>query len=105
MVGEKKMGVDVYKEICEKFLLEEGEEYVFARAFVTLQWNLMARCIIHWNVDCLIFCFVKSKGDQMGKNHYQEWHVNAPSHPFSLPHSCSGMLHLCQSWHFFNEHG
>ena len=42
MVGKKKMGFNVYKKICEKFLQEGGEEYIFSHAFVTLEWNLMA---------------------------------------------------------------
>ncbi len=41
MVGKKKMGYDVYKKICEKFLEEEDEEYIFACSFLTLKWNLM----------------------------------------------------------------
>ena len=41
MVGKKKMGFNVYKKICEKFLQEGGEEFIFAHAFVTLEWNLM----------------------------------------------------------------
>jgi hypothetical protein len=27
-----------------------------------------------------VFCFVKSKGDQTGQNHNQEWHVYANCH-------------------------
>jgi len=89
MVGKKKMGYDVYKKLCEKFLEEEGEEYIFARAFLTLEWNLMARSEnvvnahilhVHWDADCLVFRFVKSKGDQTGKNRDQEWHVYANPH-------------------------
>ncbi len=89
MVGKKKMGFNVYKKICQKFLQEEGEEYIFSRAFVTLEWNLMVRSenvvnthILHvcWDADCLVFCFVKSKGDQTGKNCDQEWYVYANPH-------------------------
>ena len=77
MVGKKKMGFDVYKKICKKFLQEEGEEYIFTRAFVTLEWNLMVRSKnvvnahilqVHWDADCIVFCFMKSKGYQTGKN-------------------------------------
>ena len=87
--GKKKMGFDVYKKICELFMNEEGEEFIFAHAFLTLEWNLMARSenvvhahILHvsWDVNCLVFCFIKSKGDQMGRNHDQEWHVYANPH-------------------------
>ena len=35
---------------------------------------------VHWEEDCLVFCFVKSKGDQMGWNRDQEWHVYANPH-------------------------
>ncbi len=42
-IGKKKMGFDVYKKICELFLREEGEEFIFARAFLCLERNLMAR--------------------------------------------------------------
>jgi hypothetical protein len=86
MVGKKKMGFDVYKKKCKKFLQKEGEECIFACAFVTVEWNLMARSEnvvnahilhVHWDTDCLVLRFVKSKGDQMGKNRDQEWHVCA----------------------------
>ena len=87
--GKKKMGFNVYKKICELFLAEEHEEFIFARAFLTLEWNLMARSEnvvhahilhVHWEEDCLVFRFVKSKGDQMGRNRDQEWHVYANPH-------------------------
>jgi hypothetical protein len=35
---------------------------------------------IEWNADALVFCFVKSKGDQTGCNSNQEWHVYANPH-------------------------
>jgi hypothetical protein len=93
MVGKKKMGFNVYKKICEKFLQEGGEDYIFSHAFVTLVWNLMARSEnvvnahilhVHWDADCLVFRFVKSKGDQTGKNRDQEWHVYANPHTPSV---------------------
>jgi len=42
IVGKRKMDFKVYEKICELFLKEEGEEYLFARCFLTLEWNLMA---------------------------------------------------------------
>ncbi len=89
IIGKKKVGFDVYKKICELFLRKEGEEFLFARVFLCLEWNLMARSEnivhahilhVHWDADCLVFCFVKSKGDQMGQNSDQEWHVYANPH-------------------------
>lgn len=89
IVEKKKMGFNVFKTICELFMKEEHEEFIFARAFLTLEWNLMARSEnvvhahilhVHWEDDCFVFRFVKSKGDQMGRNRDQEWHVYANPH-------------------------
>ena len=77
IIGKKKMDFKVYEKICELFMPEEGEEYLFARCFLTLEWNLMARSesIVHahffhitWEDDCLAFCSVKSKMDQTARN-------------------------------------
>ncbi len=43
IIGKKKMGFNIYKEICKLFLKEKGKEFIFARAFLCLEWNLMAR--------------------------------------------------------------
>jgi hypothetical protein len=83
------MGFDVYKMICDLFLKKDGKEFIFARAFLCLEWNLMARLenvvhahilYVYWDDDCLVFCFVKNKGDQMGWNGNQERHVYASPH-------------------------
>jgi hypothetical protein len=34
------MDFNVYAKISELFLKEEGEEFLFARCFLTLEWNL-----------------------------------------------------------------
>jgi hypothetical protein len=74
IVGKKKMDFKVYKKVCELFLKEEGEEFLFACCFLVLEWNLMSRSdnIVHahlfhitWEDDCLAFCFAKSKTDQI----------------------------------------
>jgi len=95
IVGKKKMDFRVYEKICELFMKEEGEEYLFARCFLTLEWNLMARSesIVHahffhitWEDDCLAFRFAKSKTDQTGRNSDQVWHVYAtPEKPATCP--------------------
>jgi hypothetical protein len=86
IIGKKKMDFKVYKKMCELFMAEEGKEYLFARCFLTLEWNLMAKLesIVHahffhitWEDDWLAFCFAKSKIDQMGRNSNQVWHVYA----------------------------
>lgn len=95
LIGKKKMDFNVYKLMCELFMREEGEEFIFARCFLTLEWNLMARSenVVHahmfhitWENDSLVFRFVKSKGDQTGKNRDQAWHVYAnPNNPAVCP--------------------
>ena len=55
------MGFNVYKTICELMMKEHYEEYIFARVFLILEWNLMARSEnvvdvhilhVHWEDDC-----------------------------------------------------
>ena len=43
IIGKKKMGFKVYEKNCELFMKEEGEEFIFACCFLTLEWNLIAR--------------------------------------------------------------
>jgi hypothetical protein len=87
--------------ICELFLKKEGEEFIFARVFLCLKWNLMARLEnivhahilhVHWDADCLVCCFVKSKCDQMGRNSNQEWHIYANPHN---PQNCPVLALAC----------
>lgn len=94
-VGKAKMDFKVYEKLCELFLKEEGEEFIFARCFLALEWNLMARSenIVHanvlhisWDNDSLVFRFVKTKNDQTGRNKDQRWHVYAtPENPTTCP--------------------
>jgi hypothetical protein len=94
-IGKAKMDFKVYEKLCELFLKEEGEEFIFARCFLALEWNLMARSenIVHanvlhisWDNDCLVFRFVKTKSDQTGRNKDQRWHVYAtPDNPTTCP--------------------
>ncbi len=64
IVGKKKIDFKVYEKICALFMVEEGEKYLFAHCFLTLEWNLMARLesIVHahffhitWEDDYLAF--------------------------------------------------
>ena len=95
LIGKKKIDFNVYQLMCELFMREEGEEFIFACSFLTLEWNLMARSenVVHahmfhitWENDSLVFRFVKSKGDQTGRNRDQAWHVYAnPNNPAVCP--------------------
>ena len=95
IIGKKKMDFKVFEKICALFLKEDGEEFLFARCFLVLEWNLMSRSdnIVHahlfhitWEDDCLAFRFAKSKTDQTGRNSDQVWHVYAtPDKPATCP--------------------
>ena len=70
IVGKKKMGFNVYKKNCELVMKEEGREFIFACAFLTLKSGISWRDL---KMLCKrIFC--------TGWNRNQEWHVYANPH-------------------------
>ena len=92
--GIRDMPLAVYEKICKIFLKEENDEYTFAHAFFTIEWNLMARADnvvdisvehIEWLGDSLIFHFATTKTDQSGEKQRIPWHVY--SNPMK-PHIC-----------------
>ena len=57
---------EVYKRLREELYNGKSEDYLFAHAFLKMEWNLMARsdnCVnmhvqhIQWRLDCLIIYF------------------------------------------------
>ncbi len=77
IIGKKKMDFKVYEKICELFLQEEEEEFLFARFFLKLWWNLMAQSAsivfthlfhITWEDNCFVFWFAKSRTHQTRRN-------------------------------------
>ena len=96
--GKKPVSFAVYKKMCEILYKGNGEsrsDYLFAHAFLTLEWNLMARsdnCLrmhvsrFQWYGDSLQFFFGKHKHSQTGENSSEPWHVYAnPKNPFICP--------------------
>ena len=84
--GKKAMSFDVYRRMCKELYCSEGDDCIFAHAFLTMEWNLMARsdnCVnmhvqhIQWNTDCLVFYFGTSKSNQTGERSQDPWHVYA----------------------------
>ena len=72
----------------------DSDEYTFAHALLTIEWNLMARSdnVVHlsvehieWSGECLIFYFATTKTDQNGEKQRLPWHVY--SNPLK-PHIC-----------------
>jgi hypothetical protein len=92
--GKKSMSYEVYSMLCSILSKGDSDEHLFAHAYLTLEWNLMARsenvnsCHINhisWNADSLLFYFPLTKGNQGGENNHVPWHVY--SNPFE-PHLC-----------------
>ena len=82
--GKRAMSFEIYRKMCEELYSGEGDDYLFAHAFLTMEWNLMARsddCVnmylqhIQWKSDCLVYYFGTSKGNQTGERAHDPWHV------------------------------
>ena len=93
--GKKGMSFEVYKRMCEILFKSDDDDYLFAHAFLTMEWNLLARsdnCFsmrtqhVEFKNDSLIFFFAKSKGNQLGEASEKPWHVYSnPRNPFLCP--------------------
>ena len=93
--GKKGMNYEVYKRVCEILFKSDDEDYLFAHAFLTMEWNLLARsdnCFtmrvqhIEFKNDSLLFFFAKSKGNQLGEATEKPWHVYSNlGNPFLCP--------------------
>ena len=93
--GKKAMIFEVYKRLREELYKVKGEDYLFAHAFFTMEWNLMARsdnCVnmhvqhIQWRSYYLSFCFGTLKGNQTGERSNDTWHVYSnPKNPTVFP--------------------
>ena len=72
--GKSAMGFSVYKRLCEILVASPNPEDVFTRAWLTLEWSLMARadqCVqshinhLQWRDDSLVIFFAKKKQIKM----------------------------------------
>ena len=82
--GKRPMSFDVYSNMCEIFYKGKNPEYLFAHAFLIIEWNLMARsdnCVnmhinhVQWHEDAMLFFFGKSKENQGRDGADKPWHV------------------------------
>lgn len=78
------MTLKAYKKMCEILMRSDSPECIFAHAFLTLEWSLMARadnCVrshmnhLEWRDDALIIYFTHTKGDQEGLLRTEPWHI------------------------------
>ena len=91
----KAMRFDVYIILYIVLDQGEGEDFIFANAFLTMECNLMPRsenCVnmhikhIQWRPDCLILYFGTSKGNQTGEISSDPWYVcSNPKNPTIFP--------------------
>jgi hypothetical protein len=74
-VGKSPLPFDLYRKMSYEMLKKGQKEYIFARCFQVLCWNLMARpgnvfsiCCNHieWFGDSLCIYFAHMKNDQLG---------------------------------------
>ena len=82
--GKEVMSFECYELLCKKFLTGKGNEAIFAHAFLTFEWNLMARAQnvvdialsdMEWDGDCMILRMKRTKNDQDGKWKKYPFHV------------------------------
>ena len=86
--GKSPMSYALYRELNILFLREKTVESIWAKAFLTLTWNLMCRatntCSVHlhhlvWCDDSLGVYFAHQKNDQCGEKKRDPRHVYANS--------------------------
>ena len=92
--GKIPLTFDLFKFLAKRMLELNDREFVFARCFMILSWNLMARSsnVVHiafehieWREDALCIYFAQMKNDQMGEKTRDPRHVYA--NPI-IPHIC-----------------
>ena len=95
--GKDPLSFSGYNLLCRTFLENNGtnDEFIFAHAFLTLEWNLMCRAdnlvslnIAHtgWEDDSFLCNLAKCKHDQEGEGSKTPWHIYAnPTNPFVCP--------------------
>ena len=94
------MCFEVLKILCEELYNGKGDNHLFAHAFLTMEWNLMARsdnCVnmhvqhIQRRSDSLIHYFGTSKGNQTRDRANDPWRLYSKSkNPKINSCSCSG---------------
>ncbi|KAI2511612.1 hypothetical protein MHU86_2866 [Fragilaria crotonensis] len=87
--GKREITYEVYEMMMVWLLEEKSHEAIFARAFLSLTWNLMCRgvntciCLKHllWRADSFGISFSHVKNDPIGS---RNWH---PRHIYTNPDS------------------
>ena len=84
--GKSPMSFPVYKRLCLILSRSKHPECIFARCWLTLEWNLISRaesCArthmnhIEWRDDCLILFLPITKTNQEGVDRSIPWHIFA----------------------------
>jgi hypothetical protein len=106
--GKDPLQFSFYRFIAFLFLKENTKEYVFARTFMILCWNLMSRagncfsiCYDHleWSEDSLSIYFAQMKNDQGGDKPRDPRHIYAnPVIPEVCPILALGIYWMSHSF-------
>lgn len=95
--GKDPLSFSGYNLLCKVFLENNSSHdgFIFAHAFLTLEWNLMCRADnlvslnvnhIGWEDDSMLCNLAKAKHDQEGEGAKTPWHIYAnPSNPYVCP--------------------
>jgi len=89
--GKEPMSMTTYRLFCKTMMFSDKRNYIFARTFLIICWNLMCRAgnaesiqfnHMCWNEDHLQIFFAHSKTDQSGDKPRDPRRVYAnPVHP------------------------
>ena len=106
--GKSPMTFALYRRLCQKLVSSPKAEDIFTRAWITLEWSLMARADnmvrshinhIEWRDDSLVIFFSKSKTNQDGLDKNVPWHIHSnPNEPAICP------VHALGIYLFTNPH-
>ena len=104
-IGKDPLTFTLYRYLGLHLLLQPSRDYIFARCFMILCWNLMSRagnafsvCHNHmdWGEDSLCIYFAHMKNDQLGERPRDPRHVFAnPLIPEICPILAIGLHWLC----------
>ena len=107
------MSFAAYKLMADILLASDSSDAVFARAFLILEWSLMARADsistmhmahIEWRQDALIVFFAKSKGNQTGEYSEFPFHVYSnPENPSIFPVLALLATYIFQTRMFYDQ--
>ncbi len=107
-VGKDPLSFSLFRYLGLQLLQQPNREYIFAKCFMVLCWNLMSRACntfgimyghMEWVDDALCIYFSHMKNDQTGDRPRDPRHVYAnPLYPEICPILSLGIYWMCYSF-------